>query len=148
MPVIVAVLGAVAAFDMTIVVPVAEAIVVPVGMLLPVMTWPTTTELRLDTEVIAVLPDVRIPVTVAELGAVAAFDSTMVEPLCASSCVYDAVLPPELQLPVSMLEDGDGPDPTETVGVDDTPEGDGVDVAADAVAVCVTVIWFVVFALT
>jgi len=100
-PVIVAVLGAVAAFDMTIVVPVAEAIVVPVGMLLPVMTWPTTTELRLDTEVIAVLPDVRIPVTVAELGAVAAFDSTMVEPLDEATVVPDAIPVPLIVCPLT-----------------------------------------------
>jgi len=79
MPVGEIVLLAVAAFDITIVVPLDETTVVPVGMPVPERTWPFITEVRLDTPVMDVLPEVTMPVTVPVLVAVAAFEITMVE---------------------------------------------------------------------
>jgi hypothetical protein len=69
----------VAAFDiMMVLTPLVEATVVPVGMPVPVRVWPTSTEARLDTPVMDVLPEVMRPVTEPVLLAVAAFDITMV----------------------------------------------------------------------
>lgn len=77
-PVIVVVLLAVAAFDITTVVPVAEEMVVPDAMPVPVMVWPLANPLMLDTPVMDALPEVTIPVNVFVVLMVAAADNVIV----------------------------------------------------------------------
>jgi hypothetical protein len=69
-------LVAVAAFDITMVVPLIETMVVPAGMPVPEMESPTATLVRFDTPVMFTLPEVVKPVGVTEVEAV----DTMVVP--------------------------------------------------------------------
>jgi hypothetical protein len=94
----------VAAFDITMVLmPLVEAMVVPVGMPVPEMAWPANTPVRLDTPVMDVLPEATKPVSAALLFAVAAFDITMVAlgalPLVEATVVPDAMPVPEMGWP-------------------------------------------------
>jgi hypothetical protein len=71
----------VAAFDiMMVLVPLTETTVVPVGMPVPEMTWPASTPLMLDTDVMDVLPEVTKPVIELPVvfEAVALADKTIV----------------------------------------------------------------------
>lgn len=93
---------AVAAFEITMVLPLDETTMVPSGMPVPVMSWPFVTPVRLDTPVMFVLPEVTMPVGVTVLAAtvaVAAADMTMVVPLAETTMAPAAMPVPAISSP-------------------------------------------------
>jgi hypothetical protein len=95
-------LEAVAACDITMVVPLDERTTVPDGMPVPEILWLASTPVRLDTPVMIVLPEVTMPVGLTETAlvvAVAALDITMVAPLAETTATPDGMPAPEINWP-------------------------------------------------
>ena len=88
---------AVGKFEITMLLAVDETTVVPAGMPAPEMVWPVVTSVRLNAEVMVVLPAVTTPKTVKELVRVAAFDITMVETPLVDTTVVPAGMPVPLR---------------------------------------------------
>jgi len=95
----VAELLALAAFDITTVVPLDEAMVVPDWMPVPERARPFDSPLRLATPVMFALPVVTWPVNVPVLLPLAANDSVMVVPAAEAMVVPDAMPVPEMGCP-------------------------------------------------
>jgi hypothetical protein len=92
---------AVALFDIVMVVPLVDTMVVPAGMPVPVMGCPVISPVRLETDVIVSLPLVTTPVGLTTLEAVAFADMVIVFPLAAEMVVPDGIPVPVIGCPTT-----------------------------------------------